>query len=219
MLSAVPPWTAAVCGGVGHVIQRIARAVACQPVADVADLDDQARRIFDRVDPMGASEEWQVLPRTVTLNERLPLWPITTPISVGSPTKQAAGFTLARPRRAISRVRRRSRPPRHRRVRGGSVAERRASMSGTAARQQASRSLSCRPRRGRRAGRCARSAGTDRWTTTGRRREQRRCGPRGCSGHALRPDRRPQVGFGAGFIGDALMRHPEPVEIGLDPFN
>ena len=42
--------------------------------------------------PIGASEEWQVRPRTVTLNERLPLWPITTSISVGSPTKQAIGL-------------------------------------------------------------------------------------------------------------------------------
>src|SRR5262245_14458145 len=51
--------------------------------------------------PCGASEEWQVLPCTLTRNERLPLCPITTPISVGSPTKQAAGLTCACSSRAI----------------------------------------------------------------------------------------------------------------------
>jgi hypothetical protein len=40
-------------------------------------------------------------PCTVTRNERLALCPITTRISVGSPTKQAAGFTFARSSRAI----------------------------------------------------------------------------------------------------------------------
>ena len=37
--------------------------------------------------------------------------------------------------------------------------------------------------------------------------------------HVGRPDRRPQIGFGAAFIGYALMRHAKPVEIGLNPFD
>src|ERR1043166_6348395 len=61
--------------------------------------------------PSGASDEWQVCPRTITLNERLPLWPITTSISVGSPTKQAIGFLGAPP--TFSRMRPRPPAPDH----------------------------------------------------------------------------------------------------------
>src|SRR5712671_6875866 len=34
-----------------------------------------------------------------------------------------------------------------------------------------------------------------------------------------RADRRPHIGLGAGCIGHALMRHAEPVEVGLDPLD
>jgi hypothetical protein len=98
--------------------------------------------------PWGASEEWQVLPCTVTRNARWPLCPITTPISVGSPTKQAAGFTLARSRRAIM-LRTPTQPTSssYESARWIGRASRAASMSGTAARQQASKPfMSAAPR-------------------------------------------------------------------------
>jgi hypothetical protein len=55
--------------------------------------------------PCGASDEWQVRPRTVTRTLRLLLWPITTPMPEGSPTKQASGRTgFARSRSTMPRA-------------------------------------------------------------------------------------------------------------------
>ncbi len=52
--------------------------------------------------PAGASAEWQARPRKVTLAPYLPLWPITTAIPVGSPTKQPRGITPRSRMRAMS---------------------------------------------------------------------------------------------------------------------
>ena len=54
MLSAVPPATTPVWVVViGDVIERIARAIARQAIGHVADIDDETRRIFHRVDALG----------------------------------------------------------------------------------------------------------------------------------------------------------------------
>ena len=88
--------------------------------------------------PSGASEEWQVRPRTMTLIERLPLWPITTSISVGSPTKHAAG--IATPSTIFGIMRRTPQQPTsssYENARCSGFFSFAFSMSGTAARQQA----------------------------------------------------------------------------------
>ncbi len=88
--------------------------------------------------PSGASDEWQVRPCTITLNERLPLWPITTSISVGSPTKQAIG--LAAPSTIFGIMRRTPQQPTsssYENARCSGLFSFDLSMSGTAARQHA----------------------------------------------------------------------------------
>ena len=53
-------------GGVRNVIERVARALAGEAVGHVTDIDDQARRILDRVDALG--REWLEIP---TIEETL----------------------------------------------------------------------------------------------------------------------------------------------------
>ena len=157
-------------------------------------------------------------PRTSTRNERLPLWPTTTFIEVGSPTKQADGLDaggaemrdqgphadaadlLVMGKRQVDRRGERARDHlRHRRQTAGEIALHvgcAAAMQAAAARGEAERVV--RP-----------GLAVDRNHVGMPRQDIAR--PAGG------PDRRPQVGLGAGLIGDALMRHTEPVEIGLDP--
>lgn len=69
---------------------------------------DEAGGVLDRVDPWGARAEWLALPRKVRRAAALPLWPTTTSIPVGSPTKQPSGRGTRSSIRAIS-----GRTPRH----------------------------------------------------------------------------------------------------------
>ena len=168
--------------------------------------------------PSGASEEWQVRPCTVTLSERFALWPITTSISVGSPTKQAIGFAgrsgifaidAARADAADLLVIREGKMQRLLQVRVQHVRHRREAARhvalhvGRAAAVQLAVAF----------GQLERAVGpvlvVDRHHVGVAREDEAR--------HVGRPERRPQVRFLAGLVVDALVLHAELVEISLDP--